>query len=430
MKNTHVYLSTENKVCSNSTNGVTEYRGASIDRPLAMILTVSLLPLIIFNTLFSFVCRNNVFSIRYCTDALGRPVMFRKFSAGAIKNSAILFDIIKGDIGFCGVSSSHSLSKEMQQSMNNQLAIKPGLFSLYDLHLKTGLTVTSEDLLFQQQIKGAFSDYISLLIKSTLCVAMYGSNTKTLKESESLSLFGLEIKNTTMQQAVSWITQENRKVGNTKIGFFVNVNSVNLSINHQDFYQRLNKADALFVDGSGMRLAAAKAGYRLSGNNNGTDMLPHLCERAVKEQQSIYLLGAKPTIAEKAAENLKAQFSGLFIAGTQDGYSNLTDDEIVANINNSHCDILLVAMGSPIQEKWLIENRDKLQCNTALAVGGLFDFYSGAISRSPLWLRELGMEWVWRLLQEPFNKFNRYVIGTPLFLYRTFFLNLVNTGEK
>jgi N-acetylglucosaminyldiphosphoundecaprenol N-acetyl-beta-D-mannosaminyltransferase len=91
---------------------------------------------------------------------------------------------------------------------------------------------------------------------------------------------------------------------------------------------------------------------------------------------------------------------------------------------------LLVALGSPLQEQWLLKNKERLQCKRALAVGGVFDFYSGNISRSPLWLRELGLEWVWRLIQEPKNKFIRYVVGNPLFLYRTFFLNLVNTGAK
>jgi N-acetylglucosaminyldiphosphoundecaprenol N-acetyl-beta-D-mannosaminyltransferase len=160
-------------------------------------------------------------------------------------------------------------------------------------------------------------------------------------------------------------------------------------------------------------------------------MLPHLCKSCVESKQSLYFFGAQPGIAEQAANALCKKYPGLNIAGTKHGYNKDNNaEQIIESINNSGCDILLVAMGSPVQEQWLLEHRDKLHCKTALAVGGLFDFYSGNISRSPLWLREIGMEWVWRLLQEPRNKFNRYVVGNPIFLYRTFILGLVNTGEK
>ena len=87
-------------------------------------------------------------------------------------------------------------------------------------------------------------------------------------------------------------------------------------------------------------------------------------------------------------------------------------------------------MGSPVQEAWLLEHSAQLKCKTALAVGGLFDFYSGQIARSPLWLREIGLEWVWRLMQEPKEKFTRYVIGNPLFLFRVYVLGLAKKGVK
>jgi N-acetylglucosaminyldiphosphoundecaprenol N-acetyl-beta-D-mannosaminyltransferase len=83
----------------------------------------------------------------------------------------------------------------------------------------------------------------------------------------------------------------------------------------------------------------------------------------------------------------------------------------------------LIGFGSPIQEQWLIENRSNLNTRTALAVGGLFDFYSGSIPRSPLWMRELGLEWIWRLMQDPVGKWQRYVIGNPLYLYRLWLSN-------
>jgi N-acetylglucosaminyldiphosphoundecaprenol N-acetyl-beta-D-mannosaminyltransferase len=407
------------------------YRGAFIDRPLAIIFILLLLPCFVINTIFAFIMKKNVFTLQLKTDALGRQLALRCFSCGILVKTALFFDVVSGKIGFCGIPLTHSISPDSQFSILIKLKCKAGIFSLYDLHLKTGLNVTSKEKLLEQQINGDIADYFALLMKNFLCLFLYGQTKNKLQKTKQVDLFGLKVNNTCMEEAVNWITNTEKQSNGTKIGFFINVNSINLSISDPKFYNQLTKANALFADGSGMRLAAKKAGFLLNGNNNGTDMLPHLCKSCINNTQSLYFLGAKPGIAEKAAKTLRRQFPGLNIAGTEHGYNeNKTSAQIIEAINKSGCDVLLVAMGSPVQEKWLLEHQDKLHCKTALAVGGLFDFYSGNISRSPMWLREIGMEWVWRLMQEPRNKFNRYVIGNPLFLYRTFFLGLVNTGAK
>ncbi len=407
------------------------YSGTYIDRPLAIMLIFILLPCFIINALMALITRKNLFSMLRKTDALNRPVILHSFSCGIWVKTAVLFDIYLGNISFCGVPLTHSLSPDIQFCIVNQIKSKAGVFSLYDLHLKIGLTVMSKAQLLEKQLNGNLADYLSLILKSFMSICLYGRTISKLKKTKYLSLFGLKVNNTSMDEAVEWITNTGTQTRGTQIGFFINVNSINLSIENTLFFKELSKANALFADGSGMRLAAKKAGYLLNGNNNGTDMLPHLCKRCVENNQSLYLFGAAPGVANKAANTLVSQFPELNIAGTEHGYKeDKHDEQIITAINNSGCDVLLVAMGSPLQEQWLLKHRDQLQCQTALAVGGLFDFYSGTISRSPMWLREIGMEWVWRLLKEPSSKFNRYVIGNPLFLYRTFFLGLVNTGVK
>lgn len=407
------------------------YSGSLIDRPLAFMLILLLLPCFVLNALIAVLTNKNIFSLQHKTDALGRRLALHLFSCGMWVKTAVLFDIFLGKVGFCGIPFTHRFSPELQFYLLNQLKSKAGIFSLYDLHVSTGLTVTSKEQLLEQQLNGTFADYLSLIVKSFLCIALYGQTKNKLQQSKHISLFGLSVKNTSMNEAVNWITNTHIQKDQTQIGFFINVHSINLSISNTTFFDQLSKADALFADGSGMRLAARKAGFLLKGNNNGTDMLPHLCRRCIKQNQSLYFLGAQPGVAQKAASELRSQFPGLNIAGTEHGYTDdKNSDDIIAAINKSGCDVLLVAMGSPMQEQWLLKHRDKLHCKTALAVGGLFDFYSGKISRSPMWLREIGMEWVWRLMQEPSNKFNRYVIGNPLFIYRTFFLGLANTGVK
>ncbi len=433
MKHTKLSLQTMAQTFKHYDSIKHSYSGSIIDRPLALVLIILLLPCFLINALLALVTKRNLFSIQRKTDALNRPVILHTFSCGIWLKSAVLYDIFLGKVSFCGIPMTHSLPPNIQFCVMNQIKCKAGIFSLYDLHLKTGLTIMNKVQLLEQQLNGNLSDYLALIMKSFMSVCLYGRKISKLKNAQFLSLFGLKVNNTSMDEAVNWITNTDRdtKTDETQLGFFVNVNSINLSIKNTQFFDELSKANALFADGSGMRLAATKAGFLLKGNNNGTDMLPHLCKRCVDNNQSLYFLGAAPGVAKKAANELISQFPGLDIAGTEHGYNhNNNDKQIIASINNSGCDVLLVAMGSPVQEQWLLEHRDQLQCQTALAVGGLFDFYSGTISRSPMWLREIGMEWIWRLMQEPRSKFNRYVIGNPLFLYRTFFLGLVNTGAK
>jgi N-acetylglucosaminyldiphosphoundecaprenol N-acetyl-beta-D-mannosaminyltransferase len=154
-------------------------------------------------------------------------------------------------------------------------------------------------------------------------------------------------------------------------------------------------------------------------NLNGTDMLPYLCENAVKNRFRIFLLGAQPGVAEKAKANLIKKFNGLQISGTQHGYFGKEEEQkVIEKINKSKTDILLVALGVPKQEKWICGNLSKLQVKVAMGVGGLFDFYSGKIKRAPRWMREVGLEWLYRVLQEPKRMWRRYIIGNPLFLLR------------
>jgi len=445
-------ISFNNSIQFNYYNSINrQYAGSELDRPIALILSLILLPLFILNVLLTIITCRSLLSRKQRTDALNRTVIIHNFSCGVFPDTAVLFDILLGKLAFCGIPITHSMSPCKQFKIANQIRCKAGIFSLYDLHKKTGLTVMNAEELLIQQLNGLRVDYLTLFFKSIFLEIFYSSsksekiklkklNNSYLDKSPINSsaagnciipLFGLPINNSSMTEAVNWVIHHKNHISTTELAFFVNVNSINLSISQPSFFINLSKANKLFADGSGMRLASKKAGFILRDNNNGTDMLPHLCRSCINNNKSLYFLGSKPGIAAKAASNLQDQFPGLNIAGTEHGYNLFENtNKIITAINASQCDILLVALGSPLQEQWLLKNKEQLHCNKALAVGGLFDFYSGNISRSPMWFRELGMEWVWRLIQEPKNKFIRYVVGNPLFLYRTFFLNLVNTGVK
>jgi len=173
-------------------------------------------------------------------------------------------------------------------------------------------------------------------------------------------------------------------------------------------------------DGIGVNIACKIIGEPLRENVNGTDMLPFLCQMCESNSRSIYLLGGGELVAQTMRDKLCQKYENLSIVGARDGFFDreTETDSVIEDINLSGADVLLVAFGAPLQEKWIARNRDKLHCNVLMGVGGLFDFYSERTQRAPAWMREIGIEWVYRLMQEPGRMWRRYIIGNPLFVYR------------
>jgi len=151
-------------------------------------------------------------------------------------------------------------------------------------------------------------------------------------------------------------------------------------------------------------------------------MLPHLCGLSVAKGYRIYLLGAQEGVAEAMKTNLEHRYPGVKICGFRNGYFDWDTEvtRIVEDINLAQPDILLVAFGAPYQEKFIVRFGSQIHAPVQMGVGGLFDFYSERIARAPKWMRLIGMEWVFRLLQEPKRMWKRYILGNPLFLYRVF----------
>ncbi|MEN6372328.1 MAG: WecB/TagA/CpsF family glycosyltransferase [Armatimonadota bacterium] len=162
----------------------------------------------------------------------------------------------------------------------------------------------------------------------------------------------------------------------------------------------INEADLVTPDSTGIMLAAKWNKDPLFEKVSGVDIAVNLADIAAVKGYSMYLLGAAPGVAAEAAENLKERFPGLKIAGVHDGF--FTDDEpIVREISESGANILLVAMGIPKQEKWIVKHLDQLGIGVAMGVGGTFDVLSGRVNRAPEWMRRHGLEWLHRLASNP-----------------------------
>jgi len=384
-------------------------------RICAVCITLLALPVYSLNILLSIFKFSSPFCKGTTSDLKGREYHYLEFNHGLLRHSLMILLITKGDMTWVG------LPRDVKHHCNQaELAsMKVGLVSLYGLHHSTG--ISNNQMLADTAKQEKYTQLERLLLVVRMMFVSVFFSTTNLKPESSFKLFGIQLDNTSLKDAVAKIVSPatNRC---TKTVCFVNVNSFNLAHHNDRLCTAINASDYVFADGSGVRMAAQKKGYRLLGNVNGTDMLPVLCQQAVSKGQSIFLLGAEQGVAAQTALNLEHLHPGLRISGTHHGYFTRDDTAVVIEkINEAKTDILLVALGSPHQESWLQEHKSELQVNTAVAVGGLLDFYSGRISRAPVWLREIGMEWVWRLIQEPRNKFYRYVIGNPLFIFRIFF---------
>lgn len=410
-------------------------KGECVNRLIDLVLSFSLLsilsPIFAFNFVSSLMLRKPLLKKVIKRDPYNNFHTLMIFNCGVFKTSGLCFSVLRGEAAFFGLPSKEEASTVDYVPTAHE-GKKIGLFNGVSLHALTGLETneTSKDL--NQQLARYGIPYVALIMRSLLAQVIYRKGVQGINQPKQFSLFGINIFNATMREAIDWILLANihRNTQRAcKVACFVNVNSVNLSAEKPALTDALNQADACFADGSGMRLAAKHLGIQIKANVNGTDLMPLLCEQMEQQKKSLYLLGSEPGVAQKAAEELIKAYPKLKIVGIRHGYFNPTENQTeIELINRSEPDVLLVAMGSPVQEQWLVQHANALNCGTALAVGGLLDFLAAKYSRAPLWMRELGMEWIWRLFQDPKTKFKRYVIGNPVFLFRTYFTHTIKRG--
>jgi exopolysaccharide biosynthesis WecB/TagA/CpsF family protein len=223
---------------------------------------------------------------------------------------------------------------------------------------------------------------------------------------------GLDLVDATVDHTIAALLAPGRRRA-----FFMNAHCCNVRRKDAGYAAAVAQADMLLPDGIGIELAARMTGMRLAENLNGTDLVPALLTQAARQGKSVYLFGGTPGTAEAAASRLASRIAGLSIAGTRDGFAGASDAEAaIADINASGADIVLVALGVPLQEIWLHQNAKHLDAPLTLAVGALFDFLAGSVVRAPKIIRRARMEWIWRLAQEPKRLANRYLAGNVAFL--------------
>lgn len=180
-----------------------------------------------------------------------------------------------------------------------------------------------------------------------------------------------------------------------------------------DFKTVLNQADLGVADGVGLVWAGRLLGYGSPSRVAGVDLIEHL---AGARHYSLFLLGGEPGVADAAAAALTERHPGLVIAGTFVGSPSIDEEAtIIDRVRAARPDVLLVAYGAPHQDLWIYRNLQALGVPLAAGVGGSFDFISGRVARAPEWMRRAGLEWLFRLITQPWRW--RRMLRLPLFAW-------------
>lgn len=229
-----------------------------------------------------------------------------------------------------------------------------------------------------------------------------------------VKLLNVEIDNYTMNEAVDYI---DHMICNGSRQYVVTPNVDHIVRLEKDevFKKIYAEADLVLADGKPLIWISKWLGTPIVEKVSGSDLFPRICQRAAERGYRLFLLGAAQGVAKKAAENLCKKHPGLVISGTYSPPYNFENspeelNKVFKMINASRTDILIIGLGSPKQEKFFYNYRDKMNVSVAMNLGASIDFEAGHVKRAPKWMQELGFEWLYRLIKEPRRLAKRYLI--------------------
>ena len=227
-----------------------------------------------------------------------------------------------------------------------------------------------------------------------------------------IDVLGVGFDNLTMAEAVA---EGMRLVNSDGFHYVVTPNPeiVEVCRENPEAMTVVNGADLVLPDGIGVVKGAAMLGTPLKGRVPGIEFAAGLMAEMAKSGKTLYLLGAKPGVADLAAEKLKGNFPGLNIVGTHDGYFK-EDGPVVEAIAVSGADCVFVCLGAPKQELWIRKNGEATGAHLLCGLGGCLDVFAGVVERAPKFWCDHGLEWFYRLLKEP-KRIGR-MMKLPLFL--------------
>ncbi len=231
--------------------------------------------------------------------------------------------------------------------------------------------------------------------------------------TDTIMLGGFPLLRTTSSDLVTQLTLA-VDTNDQHLLFFANTNFI---VKCQPLRKSMSEAKTLIVnDGIGVDIGTWLIHReKFPENLNGTDFIPFYLN-SIRDRAKVFLFGAKPGIAVRAANEL-TKTHGVSVVGTCDGYEQAANvDQVISTMNNSGANVVLVAMGNPAQEKWILDHRHRLNASVFIGVGALLDFLAGDKPRAPRLIQKLRLEWFYRLCLEPTRLVRRYTLDIAVFL--------------
>jgi N-acetylglucosaminyldiphosphoundecaprenol N-acetyl-beta-D-mannosaminyltransferase len=241
------------------------------------------------------------------------------------------------------------------------------------------------------------------------------------KKIDEVSLLKTRFHKVRVNELIEFVTKAAKLDKKTVVGN-VNVRAMNFAYEFPWYRDFLNKAELVFCDGFGVLLGAKLEGYSVQSVHRMTcpDYIENLALACEKQDVSLFLLAGKPGVVDKAIAKLKAIAPNLRIQGHHGHFekSGEENDCVIDKINKFQPGILYVGFGMPLQERWILDNINRIEARVFLPLGACLDFYTGSVYRGPTWMTDRGLEWLTRFFTEPQRLWERYIVGNPLFFYR------------
>ncbi|MCX7694617.1 MAG: WecB/TagA/CpsF family glycosyltransferase [Caloramator sp.] len=316
------------------------------------------------------------------------------------------------------VASNVGGVKEIVQDRENGLLFNAG--DVDELYKDIKYLIENKDIakiLGEKLFRQASNNYSIENMAQQYIKAYEATNTEERDKMNIEKYFGVEVCATDMDGAMEEV---DRIIEERQPSFVVAINPEKIMKAKEDENLRvlLNSARLKIPDGVGVLIASRLKGGKIRKRVTGIDLMNNICKRAAQKGYRVFLLGAKPGVAEKAAEILKEKYSGLNIVGVRDGYFE-SEDEVIEYVKSKNPDVLFVAMGSPKQELFITRNMERLGVPLLMGVGGSYDVICGNIKRAPVWMQRMGLEWLYRLIKEPW-RYKRMMV-LPKFLFEVIF---------